>query len=130
MVHAGITYTGSNEYAAVLAVLGVYNLSTEFADLILEGFTPDQNMSVAEFVGVLYTRTPYATKEGLFFLDDKGNKIAHMSLSYWEYPAELGEPWSYDEAVADALTQEVVDIREAQADINDAIEYIAGSAAP
>lgn len=129
MVHARITYTGSDEHAAALAAVDVNDLSAELTDLVMEAFTPDQNMSVAEFVGVLNTRVPYLTQDGVFFLDEQGNKIAHMKLDYVEIPAELGELMSYDEAVSDAPTQEVVDPNEVQGDINSSIEYIAGSVA-
>lgn len=130
MIHTGVKYTGSDDHAASLATVDVYDLREELAELVLEVFTPDQHMPVVEFVGVLNTRVPYATKDGVFFLDNNGNKIAHMSLDYLEYPAELGDLMSYDEAVVDALKQEVVDLSDAQEDINHTIEYIAGSIAP
>ncbi|KAG0654161.1 hypothetical protein C6P45_003501 [Maudiozyma exigua] len=118
------TYTGSNNYIAEFGKKLINNLDAQVADIVLEGFQLDTQMSVADFVGLLHTQVPFLTDQGIYFFDRHSQPLAHENCNTEELQKEIGPIEEYYSIAQQAAEQDILNPTEVQTDINDDLDEL------
>lgn len=118
------TYTGSNNYIAEFSRKLINNLDVQVADIILEGFQLDTQMSVADFVGLLHTQVPFLTDQGIYFFNRNGQPLAHENCNIEELQKEIEPIEYYSSIVQEAAEQDILHPIEVQTEINDDLDEL------